>query len=116
MKDQEEQSIKEAKREEKSVGGKHGESSSKRVEKRAAEEAQLLAKEQVRKKAYLAREKAVEEASQARETKRTEMRAAEESGQSAKDQARKDAYLAREQAIAKDQEARKIKAKKQPPK
>ena len=80
MRDHENQSSKEAKR----------------VEKRAAEEAQLLAKEQVRQK---------------REGKRTEKRAAEETKQSAKDRERKAAYLAKEQAIAKGQEARKLKAK-----
>ena len=99
MRDQEEQSLKEAKR----------------AEKRKAEEVGRLDKEQVRKKAYSLREEAFEKASKARKTKRTEKRAAEEIGQSAKDQARRDAYLAKEQAIAEAQEARKLKAKKQPP-
>ncbi len=85
------------------------------MEKRKSEEAGRLDKEQVRKKAYLAREEAIEKASKASKTKRTEKRAAEEIGQSTKDQARKDASLAKEQAIADAQEARKLKAKKQPP-
>jgi hypothetical protein len=99
MRNQEEQSLKEAKR----------------AEKHTAEQAEQLAKDQVRKKAYLIREEAIEKASKARKTKRTEKQAAEEIGKSAKDQARRDASLAKEQAIAEAQEARKLKAKKQPP-
>ena len=99
MRNQEEQSLKEAKRK----------------GKRLEEEAEGLAKDQGRKKAYLAREEVIEKASKARKTKRTEKRAAEEIGQSAKDQARRDASFAKEQAIAEAQEARKLKAKKQPP-
>src|SRR4030042_1379213 len=87
----------------------------KQSRKRTAEEAECIAKEQVRKKAYLVREEAIEKASKARKTKRTEKQAAEEIGQSAKDQARREAYLAKEQTIEKAQEARKFKAKKQPP-
>ena len=86
-----------------------------RAKKRTAEEAEQIAKDQVRKKAYLAREEAIEKASKASETKRMQKRAAEEIGQSTKDQARKDASLAKERAIADAQEARKHKAKKQPP-
>ena len=99
MRDQEEQSLKEARR----------------VEKRVAEEADQLAKDQVRKKAYLTREEAIEKALIARKTKRTEKQTAEEIGQSAKDQARREASVAKEQAIAEAQEARKLKAKKQSP-
>ena len=58
MSDQEEQSLKEAKR----------------AGKRAAEEAEQLTKDQARKKAYLVREEAIEKASKARKTKRTEKR------------------------------------------
>ncbi|MFC1993573.1 hypothetical protein ACFLV3_07225 [Chloroflexota bacterium] len=99
MTDQEEQSLKETKRK----------------EKRIEEETEGLAKEQGRKKAYLAREQAIEKASKASKTKRTEKRAAEGIRQSAKDQTRREAYLAREQAIAEAQEARKLKDEKQPP-
>jgi hypothetical protein len=83
------------------------------VEKRAAEQAEQLVKDQGRRKVNLAREEAIEKASKARKTKRMAKRAAEEIGQSAKDQARRDASLAKEQAIAEAQEARKLKAKKQ---
>jgi len=99
MRDQEEQSLKEAKR----------------AGKRTTEEAEQLAKDQVRKKAYLIKEEAIEKASKASKTKRMEKLAAEEIGQSAKDQARRDVSLAKEQAIAEAQETRKLKAKKQPP-
>ena len=86
----------------------------KRKEKRIQEEAERLAKEQVRKKANLDREEAIEKSSKARKTKQTEKRAAEGIGQSARDQARRKVNLAREQAIVEAQEARKLKAKKQP--
>jgi len=99
MTDQEAQSLKEAKRK----------------EKRIEEEAEGLAKEQVKKKAYLVREEAIEEALKVKKTKRTEKRAAEEIRQSAKDQARREAFFANEQAMAEAQEARKLKAKKEPP-
>jgi len=78
-------------------------------------EADWLAKEQVRKKAYLAREQAIEEAQKERGAKRSEKRANEEIDQLARDQARRETYLAREKAIAEAQEARRLKAKKQPP-
>jgi len=99
MTDQEEQSLKGAKRK----------------ERRLEEEAERLAKEQVRKKANLDREEAIEKASKARKTKRSDKRAAEEIAQLAREQSRREAYLAREQAIAEAQEARKLKDKKQPP-
>ena len=72
-------------------------------------------KEQERKKAYLAREQAIEEAQKKREAKRSEKLAAEEIEEIAKDQARREAYLARERAMAEAQEAKRLKAKKQPP-
>jgi hypothetical protein len=97
MTDQEELSLKEIKRKEKSID----------------EEAKRLAKEQVRKKAYLAREKALDDVQKERELKRLENLAKEEIEQLAKEQARKETYLAREKAIAEDQEMRKLKVKKQ---
>ena len=97
MTDQEEQSSKETKRK----------------EKRIEEETEGLAKEQVRKKAYLVREEAIEKALKAKETKRTEKHATEDIKQLARDQTRKKAYFAKEQAIAEAQEARKLKDKKQ---
>ena len=97
MTDQGEQSLKETKRK----------------EKRIEEEKEGLAKEQVRKKDYLAREQAIEEAQKAKKAKRTEKRAAEEIKQSARDQARRKDTLNREQAIVEDQEARKLKSRNQ---
>ena len=96
MTDQEEQSLKEGKRK----------------EKHTEEEAERLDKEQVRKKAYLAREEAIEKTSKAKKTKRLEKHATEDIEQSAKDQTRKKAYFAKEQAIDEAQEARKLKSKK----
>jgi len=97
MTDQEEQSLKEAKRK----------------EKRLEEEAEGLAKEQGRKKVYLIREEATEKALKAKKTKRTEKQATKDIEQLARDQTRKKAYFAKEQAIAEAQETRKLKAKKQ---
>ena len=97
MTNQEEESLKEAKRK----------------EIRIKEDAERLAKEQVRKKAYLTREQAIEKTWKVNKTKRSENRATEEIEQSAKDQARKEALFAEEQTIAEAQEARKLKAKKQ---
>jgi hypothetical protein len=97
MTDQEEESLKEAKRK----------------ERRVKEDAERLAKEQVRKKAYLAREQAIDKNWKLNKTRRAEKRASEEMEQLPRDQARKKALLAEEQAIAEAQEARKLKAKKQ---
>ena len=73
MTDQEEQSLKETKRK----------------EKRMEEETEGLAKEQGIKKAYLAKEQAIEEAQKAKETRRSEKRANEEIDQLAREQARR---------------------------
>ena len=97
--DQEEQSLKETKRK----------------EKRIEEETEGLAREQGGKKAYLAREQAIEQAQKAKETKRSEKRAKEEINQLAREQARKKDYLAREKATAEAQDVRKLKAKKPTP-
>ena len=97
MRDQEEQPLNEAKRK----------------EKRAAEEAEQLAKDHARRKANLVREEAIEDDQKKRGIKRAEKQAAEEIKQSARDKARRKDTLAREQATEKDQEARKLKAKKQ---
>ena len=99
MRDQEEQSLKEAKR----------------VEKSKAEEVELLAKDQVRKKDYFAREQEIEKGQKAKAAKRGENHANEEIKELAKEKARREAYAAREKAIARDQEARKVNVKKQPP-
>jgi hypothetical protein len=97
MTDKEEQSLKEAKR----------------AEMRATEENEQIARDQVRGKANLAREQAIEKDLTERKTKQSEEQATEEIEQSARNQARRKAYLAREQAIVEDQEARKLNAKKQ---
>ena len=80
-------------------------------EKHAAEEAERLSKEHERKKAYLAKERAIEEAQQERKIKRSEKRAAEEIEQLARERVRKEAYLAREKATNEAHKARKLKAK-----
>jgi hypothetical protein len=99
MTDQEEQSPKEARQK----------------EKRTAEEAGRLAKDKVRKEAYLAREQAIEKDLKAKKSEESEKRAAEDIEQLARDQARREAFFADEQAMAEAQEARKLKAKKEPP-
>jgi hypothetical protein len=96
MTNPEEQSLKEAKRKEKSI----------------AEEATRLAKEQLRKKAYLTREQAFEGVQKEREAKRSEKRANEEIEQLAREKARREVYIAREKTTAETQEERKLKAKK----
>jgi hypothetical protein len=85
----------------------------KRKEKRIAEEAKSLGKEQERRKAYLVREQAIEKASKVKETERAEKRATEEIAQLSADQARKKALVAREKKIADAQEDRKLKTRKQ---
>ena len=82
-----------------------------REERRSAEEARQLAKEQGRKKVYMAREEAIEKAAKEKGTMRAQKSANDEIEQLVKDQARKKAFLAREQAIAEAQKARKLKHK-----
>jgi fused signal recognition particle receptor len=94
MKYQEEQSQKEARRKEKII----------------SEEAERLAKEKVRKKAYFAKEKEIEAVQKEEEMKRAEKRAKDEVEQLAKDKARKEAYFAREKDIAEAQQKRKLMA------
>jgi hypothetical protein len=99
MTDQEEQSIKEVRRREKLI----------------KEEAERLARERERKKAYLAREQVIEKASEAKEAERSQKRAVEESEQANREKARKDAFLAREKMLAEAAEAKKLREKKQQP-
>ena len=82
------------------------------TDKRAAKEAERLAKEQARKKTWLAGEKAIEEAQKVAQAKRAEKRAVEEAEQLAKEQARKKTWLAQEKAIAEATEARKARENK----
>lgn len=84
-------------------------------EKRDAEQAQRQAKEQERKKAYLAKEQSIEKASQSRQAAQGEKRAAEEAVQLARGEARKKAYSDRETAMAEARESKKLKDKKQTP-
>jgi hypothetical protein len=96
----------------------HEEGSSKatdRQEKRIAEEAEQLAKEQVRNKTYFAREQVIEAGQRANEARRSEKRASEGIEQSAKDRARSEAYLTREKALAEAEEVRKLKEKSKHP-
>ncbi len=95
MKNQEEKSDKEALR-------------SKRMK---AEEARILAKEQARTQAYLAREQEIEKAQKIKEDRRAMDRADEEIRELAKEKARKEAYQAREKKITEEQAARKSKNK-----
>jgi hypothetical protein len=83
-----------------------------RAEKLKAEEVILLAREQARTRAYLAREQEIANAQQIKDKKRAEQRAKEEIEELAREKARKEAYIAQEKTIAEDQEARKLKNKK----
>jgi hypothetical protein len=69
-----------------------------RTEK-AAGETGRAAKDRARREEYLARERAIEEAANARAAQRAEKRATEEIAQSAKHLARRKAFLARELAM-----------------
>lgn len=83
-------------------------------EKHAAEEALRAAKEQERKKAYLAKEQAIQKASDSRRTEQAAKRATEESDRLAREETRKRAYSAKEKGTAEASEARKLKGKEQP--
>ena len=84
-----------------------------RKEKLKAEEAEQVAKDKVRKQAYLAREQEIEKGQKDRQLKQAEKRASEDIQDSAREKARKETYLAQEKAIAEAQEARKLKDKSQ---
>ncbi len=66
-----------------------------RKDRRRAEEAKILAKDQARKKNDLSREQAIQEAQKAEEVKREEQRAPDETKQLAKEQAIRQAFLAK---------------------
>jgi hypothetical protein len=83
-----------------------------RKEKLRIEESKLLAKEQVRTRAYLAREQEIEKGQKIKEDQRARDRADEEIREVAKEKARKLAYQAREKAIADEQEAKRLKNNK----
>ena len=82
------------------------------MEKHAVEEAERLSKQQVKRKANIHREQAIQKDLKARYAKESEKRAAEESRRLVKDQARRKAYLAKEQAMAEARKARKLKDNK----
>ena len=96
--------------------GEPSEKETRRKEKLNVEEAETAARDQERRKASLAREQAIEKASDSRHTQRAEKRAAEEAEQLAREQARKKAYDAREKDAAEAQQARKLRDKEQSPK
>ena len=93
--DQEEQSLKEFRRE----------------EKRVSEEANNEARSLERKKANLAREQAIEKDLEERRIRESEKRAAKETRRQLRDDERRKANIVREQAIAKDLEDRNVKVK-----
>jgi hypothetical protein len=84
-------------------------------EKDDAEKARRVAKEQERKNAYLAKELAIQKASDSRHSKQAGKRADEETDRLAREETRKKAYSAKEEDIAEAHEARKLRDKEQPP-
>jgi hypothetical protein len=81
-------------------------------EEQSLKEAERLSKKQVKRKANIDREQAIQKDLKARYAKESEKRAAEESRRLVKDQARRKAYLAKEQAMAEARKARKPKDNK----
>ncbi len=88
------------------------EKEARRKERRDAEDAGRLAKEQERRKAYFAKERAAQAVSDKRQSERAEKRVAEDVERLLKEQARKKAYSAREKNLADDQEGRRLREKK----
>jgi len=82
-----------------------------KLERKKAVEVELLAKEQIRKANYFAREREREQAEKAKATKRAEKYANDRIKDLAREKARKESYLAREKALAEAHEARKLKEK-----
>ena len=81
-------------------------------EEQSLKEAERLSKQQVKRKANIDREQAIQKDLQTRYTKESEKRIAKEAERLAKDQARRKAYLAKEQAMAEARKARKLKDNK----
>jgi hypothetical protein len=75
-------------------------------EEQSLKEAERLSKKQVKRKANVDREQAIQKDLKARYAKESEKRIAKEAERLAKDLTRKKVYLAKEQAIA---EARRLK-------
>jgi hypothetical protein len=84
-------------------------------EKGDAEDARRLASEQDRKKAYLAREQAIQQAADSRHSEQAGKRAGEEADRLAREETRKKTYSAREKDMAEAHEARRMKDKGQTP-
>jgi hypothetical protein len=97
MRDREEYSAKEAKR----------------IEKLKADETAQLSKDDVRKKAYLARELEIEKGQKAKIAKQAEKRASQDTKDLAREKTRKETYLAQEKKTADGHEARRLKDKTQ---
>jgi hypothetical protein len=82
-----------------------------RIQKNNTEEAKLLAKDQARHEAYVAKERELEKEQNARAAKRAENQAKEEIKEKAKEKARKEDYLAREKKNAEEQDKRRLNKK-----
>ena len=84
----------------------------KQIEKLKADETVRLAKEDIRKEAYLAKEHEIEKVQKAKDAKQSEKHASENITDSAREKGRKETYLAQEKKIAEGHEARRLKDKK----
>jgi hypothetical protein len=82
------------------------------MEKRKTEDAEMLAREQARKKDYIEREIALEQAGKARQSKKMEQQITDENKRLASEQIRKQNYLLKEKALSEANEVRKNKEKK----
>ncbi len=79
-------------------------------DKKSVEETKRAAREQERKKAYMAKEQAMAMAADSRKSGQAGARATEETARLAWEQARKEAYSANEKKTAEAHEARKARA------
>jgi hypothetical protein len=84
----------------------------KQIENLKAEEAARLAKEDIRKKAYLAKEQEIENAQKAKDAKQSEKRVSENAKDLAREEERKETFSAQEKKLAEGHEARRLKDKK----
>ena len=81
------------------------------LEKRKIEDAKSLAREQVRKEAYNAREQSLEKSQEAKSAKRAEKTSAEDLKQLEREKARKESFISREKSLAEAEAMRKNKEK-----
>jgi hypothetical protein len=84
----------------------------KQIENLTADEAARLAKEDIRKKIYLAKEHEIEKAQKARDAKQSEKRVSENIKDLAREEGRKEIFLAQEKKLAEGHEARRLKDNK----